>query len=125
LAITINGSTGITYPDSSTQATGEGLAKAWVNFNGTGVVAIRADFNVSSITDNGVGDYTVNFTNAMLDAKFAAAITSKAISGSNSTPGQINFSDTGLTSSVRLWFSSYTSSTTGTDRDTVDVAIFR
>jgi hypothetical protein len=42
-----------------------GAAKAWVNFNGTGTVAIRASFNVTSITDNGTGDYTVNFTMAM------------------------------------------------------------
>ena len=48
-----------------------GLAKAWVNFNGTGTVAIRAAFNVSSITDNGVGDYTVNFTAALADANYA------------------------------------------------------
>lgn len=44
--------------------------RAWVNFNGTGTVAIRAQFNVSSITDNGTGDYTVNFTNAMADADY-------------------------------------------------------
>jgi hypothetical protein len=49
-----------------------GLAKAWVNFNGTGVVAIRASYNVSSITDNGTGDYTVNFTTALADADYAA-----------------------------------------------------
>ena len=48
-----------------------GSAKAWVNFNGTGTVAIRRSFNVSSITDNGTGDYTVNFTNAMEDANYA------------------------------------------------------
>lgn len=46
-------------------------AKAWVNFNGTGTVAIRAAGNVSSITDNGVGNYTVNFTAAMSDANYA------------------------------------------------------
>lgn len=45
--------------------------RAWVNFNGTGTVAIRASGNVSSITDNGVGDYTVNFTNAMPDANYS------------------------------------------------------
>lgn len=48
-----------------------GAAKAWVNFNGTGTVAIRAQFNVSSITDNGAGDYTVNFTNALADANYS------------------------------------------------------
>lgn len=46
------------------------LCKAWVNFNGTGAVSIRASGNVSSITDNGTGDYTVNFTTAMPDANY-------------------------------------------------------
>jgi hypothetical protein len=45
--------------------------RAWVNFNGTGTVAIRASGNVSSITDNGTGDYTVNFTTAMPDVNFS------------------------------------------------------
>jgi len=45
--------------------------RAWVNFNGTGTVAIRASGNVSSITDNGVGDYTVNFTTAMPDNNYS------------------------------------------------------
>ena len=48
-----------------------GTAKAWVNFNGTGTVAIRRAFNVSSITDNGTGQYTVNFTTAMPDANYS------------------------------------------------------
>ena len=48
-----------------------GSAKAWVNFNGTGTVAIRASFNVSSITDHGTGDYTVNFTTALADGNYA------------------------------------------------------
>ena len=47
--------------------------RAWVNFNGTGTIAIRASGNVSSITDNdGNGDYTVNFTTAMPDANYAS-----------------------------------------------------
>lgn len=45
--------------------------RAWVNFNGTGTVAIRASGNVTSITDNGTGDYTVNFTTAMPDSNYA------------------------------------------------------
>lgn len=45
--------------------------RAWVNFNGTGTVAIRASGNVSSITDNGTGDYTVNFSTAMPDANYS------------------------------------------------------
>jgi hypothetical protein len=45
--------------------------RAWVNFNGTGTVAIRASGNVSSITDNGTGNYTINFTTAMPDVNYA------------------------------------------------------
>lgn len=48
----------------------KGVAKAWVNFNGTGTVAIRDSFNVSSITDNGVGRYTINFTTAFADTNY-------------------------------------------------------
>lgn len=44
--------------------------RAWVNFNGTGTVAIRASGNVSSITDNGTGNYTVNFATAMPDDNY-------------------------------------------------------
>tara|TARA_R110000822_G_scaffold191456_2_gene330146 strand:+ start:795 stop:1307 length:513 start_codon:yes stop_codon:yes gene_type:complete len=47
------------------------LCRAWVNFNGTGTVAIRASGNVSSITDNGTGNYTVNFATAMPDANYS------------------------------------------------------
>ena len=47
--------------------------KAWVNFNGTGTVAIRADYNVSSITDNGTADYTINLTNALADANYSVS----------------------------------------------------
>ena len=60
----------ITYGKLSTSATeadnvAKRTAKAWVNFNGTGTPAIRDDFNVSSIGDNGTGDYTVNFSSAL------------------------------------------------------------
>jgi hypothetical protein len=47
--------------------------RAWVNFNGTGSVSIRASLNVSSISDNGSGDYTVNFSSAMPDANYAVS----------------------------------------------------
>ena len=70
----------------------QGSAKAWVNFNGTGTVAIRASYNVSSITDNGTGDYTVNFTNAFADANYA--VTGANIGG-NPGSGQ-NYSLLGL-----------------------------
>lgn len=49
--------------------------RAWVNFNGTGTVAIRGSGNVTSITDNGTGDYTVNFTSSMPDVNYSVAAT--------------------------------------------------
>jgi hypothetical protein len=68
-----------------------GLAKAWVNFNGTGTVAIRASLNVSSITDNGTGTYTVNFTNALSDSNYVVAVsTGGAWTGSFHVVGFVN-----------------------------------
>jgi len=71
---------------NSTSATNaiQGSAKVWVNFNGTGTVAIRASYNVSSITDNGTGNYTVNFTNALTDANYAVHVT-----GTENNTGEI------------------------------------
>ena len=65
--------------------TGQSAAKAWVNFNGTGTVAIRDSGNVSSITDNGTGFYTVNFTTAMPNANYSAI---GAYGGTEPTGGQ-------------------------------------
>ena len=67
---TLNNDTGVL----ATQNGMTGIAKAWVNFNGTGTVAIRDSFNVSSITDNGTGDYTVNFTTAMPNANYSVCM---------------------------------------------------
>ena len=67
-----NSSSPVTFQNSSGTEIGT-MCRAWVNFNGTGTVAIRAQFNVSSITDNGTGDYTVNFTTAMVDANYAVS----------------------------------------------------
>lgn len=65
---TISNQTGSSSVPSETVINGS--AKAWVNFNGTGTVAIRASFNVSSITDLGTGQYRVNFTTSMPDVNF-------------------------------------------------------
>ena len=48
-----------------------GSAKAWINMNGQGTIAARDSLNVSSLTDNGTGDYTVNFSSAMADANYS------------------------------------------------------
>lgn len=63
-------------------------AKAWVNFNGSGTVAIRQSYNVTSITDNGTGDYTLNFTNALADGDYSVT-TSGALRGNTSSSAGI------------------------------------
>lgn len=93
--------------------------RAWVNFNGTGTVAIRASGNVSSITDGGVGNYTVNFTTAMPDANFAA-IPATGTTASNNEGVNV---DTRNTSSVRIYV--YNSSSALADDAYVAVAIYR
>ena len=60
------------------------LCKAWVNFNGTDTVAIRGSYNVSSITDNGTGDYTVNFTTAITDANYGVSLVTSLFTVTNS-----------------------------------------
>ena len=61
------------------------MARAWVNFNGTGTVAILASGNVTSITDNGVGDYTVNFTTALSDANYTITTCAQLSTASSAT----------------------------------------
>jgi hypothetical protein len=74
-----------------------------VNFNGTGTVAIRAQYNVSSITDNGAGDYTVNFTNSLADANYAVAGFSVASSSGNVTGAStVTYYPTGSTTYIPL-----------------------
>lgn len=109
-----------------------GVCKAWVNFNGTGTVAIRAAFNVSSITDNGTGLYTVNFTTAMADANYVTSISAgRATATTIASGGERN-----LVSILRQQttdaivvtaINSGTADTTvvGTDKDQVFVTIFR
>jgi hypothetical protein len=93
----------------------QGSAKAWVNFDGTGTVAIRAAFNVTSITDNGTGAYTLNFTTAMLDANYAVPTSSQ--------PGTLNGTSARTTTSVG--FNTYNSSVSPFDSVDCMVAVFR
>ena len=101
----------------------KGSAKAWVNFNGTSTVAIRASYNVSSITDNGTGDYTVNFTTALADANYSAVVTSGGWgAGYNYSGTYVGHTTSPTTSSIRV-----ATRTGGTfdDQPAVCVAIFR
>jgi hypothetical protein len=98
--------------------------KAWVNFNGTGTVAIRASGNVSSITDQGTGNYRVNFTTTMPDANYAACITTDI-----SPAGAAMFIQTNdrtfarTTSSVELYC--FNSSSAATDTPVISASVFR
>jgi len=105
-------------------------ARAWVNFNGTGTVAIRASGNVSSITDNGTGDYTVNFTTAMPDANYSAVANASAVYA-NYFSGGVNI-NTGTTSATEfaptttaLRFQLYYIVGGANDAKYVNVSIFR
>ena len=93
---------------------------------------IRASGNVSSITDNGVGDYTVNFTTAMPDVNYAALMTSvNRESGSNNNQSHGYYSTDNITpatyttSAIRITTSKLTSTTGFVDMVTVSVAVFR
>jgi hypothetical protein len=97
-------------------------ARAWVNFNGTGTVAIRASGNVSSITDNGTGQYTVNFTTAMPDTNYAVVVTAgDTASGTCLFQSPFNTAPTASAAQVLVTNSVFTA----TDRPFVQVAIFR
>ena len=106
---------------NSTSATNciQGSAKAWVNFNGTGTPAIRASYNVSSITDNGTGNYFINFTNALPDANYAASFL-----GSDANWGSVAYIASYTTTSLNI-VTLANAGTNTADLQTVGVAIFR
>jgi hypothetical protein len=111
-------------------------AKAWVNFNGTANVSpattpptnvIRASYNVSSITDNGTGDYTVNFATALADANYSVVMNSDHILGSNFGGYFEKTGGTRTASAVQLMNVIINGSfnSQGTDKAFLSVAIFR
>lgn len=102
-------------------------ARAWVNFNGTGTLAIRGSRNVLSVTDNGAGDYTVNFSSQMPDTNYAVAMSAGlSTTGAVNTPTLPTFSGSGTTpkttSAVRVWCKQAGALV---DADFVDVTVFR
>ncbi len=102
---------------------GGNAVKAWVNFNGTGTVAIRASGNVSSITDNGVGNYMVNFATAMPDSNYAFACNMDGAGGSTLSANSSARTASSIT--VIAWFSYTTAYETTGDPNTYCVSIFR
>lgn len=92
--------------------------RVWVNFDGTGTVAIRASGNVTSITDNGTGQYTMNFTTALPDANYCAAAAS-FVAGTAIIVRTISFATTSLS------LNTTNSAASDVDASTVSIAIFR
>ena len=120
--------------DSAQIATVSGTAplymcRAWVNFNGTGTVAINASGNVTSITDNGTGDYTINFTTAMSDANYSAVYGTQFDTGGSGNPYFIGLRATNgtvatkTTSAIRI--STWTFLGAVVDTSNISVSIFR
>tara|TARA_R110000868_G_scaffold405648_1_gene685258 strand:- start:144 stop:854 length:711 start_codon:yes stop_codon:yes gene_type:complete len=93
--------------------------RAWVNFNGTGTVAIRASGNVSSITDNGTGNYTINFATAMPDENYATGAIAGNIANGSRDVHQISNTSSG----VQLFYTNGASA--GMDFNTNSAYIFR
>lgn len=133
MTIVIDGGAGITFPDTVQQTNGMTntggnpkyyAARAWVNFRGTGTVSIRASANVSSITDNGAGNFTVNFTTAMPDANYSVvAMPSGVDGGGNNTAFQIL--DGGVYSSSAVQLLNQLGGGTNDDPITACVVVFR
>lgn len=106
--------------------------RAWVNFNGTGTVAISASGNVTSITDNGTGNYTLNLTTAMSDANYAVffgicggvvGASNSAFVGSVAAATQYGAPNLKSTTQVQIATNDYTA--TSRDFTQIYVAIFR
>jgi hypothetical protein len=141
LALQTNGTTAVTIDASqnttlagtltigtATQAVPSGTAplyaaRAWVNFNGTGTIAIRASGNVTSLTDNGTGDYTVNLTTAMPDANYSV-VGSSADNYPGAVRGFTNYAGGQTTSSARV-IGVNTSTGAVLDNTYMYVAVFR
>ena len=105
------------------------MARAWVNFNGTGTVAIRASGNVTSITDNAVGDYTVNFTTAISDVDYSVVGSARQRSDWGTGNAALVFTQppsgtaTPQTTSIRIWVQGGPGALN--DTNYINVGIFR
>ena len=100
-----------------------GRAKAWVNFNGTGTVAINADYNVSSITDHGTGRYTINLSNALTDANFVAVFNGNESLANSGRFFSAPETDSPTSSSIRCRFLTFAG--TSIDAQFAHAAFFR
>ena len=128
-ALLSDGDGSFSWGDAITKTTGSAgyyAARAWVNFNGTGTVAIRQSVNVSSITDNGTGLYTVNLTTAMPDNEFV--VTGSTVGSTLSSDGTFISGTAGgnaLTTTTAQLRVTYGASNSALDVPVIGVAIFR
>ena len=139
MSIVINGTTGITGVPAigsdgantpvimNDSGSNSNTCRAWVNFNGTGTVAIRASFNVSSITDNGTGDYTVNFTNAFSDINYAPTFGIRSSIATATSQLEMDFTVAPTTTALRVnsVFVNTGNNRTFIDCPQVNISVFR
>jgi hypothetical protein len=114
---------------NSTSATNciQGSAKAWVNYNGS-TPAISASYNISSVTRNSAGNYTLNFTNAFSDTKYCTLINSTLDTSGSYVQFSGMLSTTGtpsLKSTTQVTVVTTNNSIAATDTQQLSVAIFR
>ena len=102
---------------------GQNACGAWINFNGTGTIATRDSYNVSSITDHATGTYTVSFTSNFTNDDFCAVITAGGTSGIPTTKSAISGEDFGV-GSVKFQTLSVINSGGSMDNSTVCIAAF-
>ena len=96
---------------SNLSSTGESkVCQAWVNFDGTGTPSIRDQHNVSTITDNGTGNYTINFTNNLANANYSVSGTVSANSGNGAAHGLETTKTSHSTSGIGVltWYTDHT-----------------
>jgi exopolysaccharide biosynthesis protein len=122
MTTTISGSNGIVFPDDTSMQTGQQACKAWVNFNGDGVVAIRAGYNVASITDSGVGRFSLNFTNALVDSSYV--MTSSAGNDDDTTATGRAVCRDGIWTTTQCQIRNKTVTNNDNDDSYIGVAIF-
>jgi hypothetical protein len=131
---TVSGITSYANSDALTLFNASGSApvyasRAWVNFQGTGTVAIRGSGNVTSITDNGTGDYSINFTTALSDANYSivGCLREDTSGGVGNTTNRVlglrRDTSTVTTTLIRVGVANFSGS--ATDAESVYIGIFR
>jgi len=111
----------VTFANSGGTENGR-LSRAFVNFNGSGAVAIRSNFNVNSISDLGTGTYTANFSNALTDSNL---VYSHVYSNEVAVQHTIGFLNTQTASSITVDHYNAANSNDRTDKNIVLIAVFR